>query len=101
VRAVDIPHWSLLLVAGPAVLHALGLVPVVRRLSGLDPAVRFKARLDLLDSVGNLLLLGGLVLGLVVAESWFRLGFAGFALMATVHAVKGVHLLRARRRSTP
>ncbi|USQ89239.1 hypothetical protein NFX46_39195 [Streptomyces phaeoluteigriseus] len=98
---MDIPHWSLLIVAGLAVLHALGLVPVVRRLRGLDPAVRFKARLDLLDAVGNLLLLGGLVLGLVVAESWFRLGFAGIALMAAVYAVKGAHLLRARRRSTP
>ncbi|MET7908803.1 hypothetical protein ABZS98_11070 [Streptomyces avermitilis] len=56
-------------------------------------AARFKARLDLLDVVGSLLLLS-----LVMAEPWFWLTFTGFVLMATVYAVKGVHWLRARRR---
>ncbi|WP_351228220.1 hypothetical protein [Streptomyces sp. NPDC002133] len=48
--------------------------------------MRFNARLDLLDVVGSLLLFGGLLLSLAVAESWFWLAFAGFALMAAVYA---------------
>jgi hypothetical protein len=100
VRAVDIPGWFVWIVLGLAVLQALGLVPVIRRLRGSDSSVRSKARLDLLDVVGSLLLFGGLLLSLAVAESWFWLTFAGFALMAAVHAVKGVHWLRARRRPT-
>ncbi|MBZ9643949.1 hypothetical protein [Streptomyces sp. PSKA30] len=95
---MDIPDWFVWIALGLAVLQAL--VPVICRLRGLDSAVRFKARLDLLDAVGTLLLLGGLLLSVVVAESWFWLTFAGFALMAAVYAVKGVHLLRARRRPT-
>ncbi|MFF7394806.1 hypothetical protein ACFZAE_41195 [Streptomyces scabiei] len=62
--------------------------------------MRFEARLDLLDVVSSMLLLGGLLLSLAVAESWFWLTFAGFALMAAVYAVKGAHWLRARRRPT-
>jgi hypothetical protein len=94
VRAVDIPDWFVWIALGLAVLQALALVPVIRRLRGPDHAVRSKARLDLLESVGNMLLLSGLTLGLVVAESWFWL------TMTAVYAVKGVHLLRARRRPT-
>ncbi|MET9374797.1 hypothetical protein ABZX98_11690 [Streptomyces sp. NPDC002992] len=97
---MDIPDWFVWIALGLAVLQALSLVPVIRRLRGPDPAVRSKARLDLLDAVGNMLLLGGLTLGLVVAESWFWLSLAGFALVTAVYAVKGVHLLRARRRPT-
>ena len=82
------------------VLQALGLVPVIRRLRGSDSSVRFEARLDLLDVVSSMLLLGGLLLSLAVAEFWFWLTIAGFALMAAVHAVKGVYRLRARRRPT-
>ncbi|MGF0173187.1 hypothetical protein ACQF36_22600 [Streptomyces sp. Marseille-Q5077] len=93
---MDIPGWFVWIALGLAVLQALGLVPVIRRLRGSDSAVRFKARLDLLDVVGSLLLFGGLLLSLVVAEPWFWLTFAGFALMSTVYAVKGVHWLRAR-----
>lgn len=96
-RGVDIPGWFVWIALGLAVLQALGLVPVIRRLRGSDSAVRFKASLDLLDVVGSLLLFGGLLLSLVVAESWFWLTFAGFALMAAVYAMKGVHRLRARR----
>ncbi|MFF3320472.1 hypothetical protein ACFYV5_33935 [Streptomyces sp. NPDC003035] len=97
---MDIPDWFVWIALGLAVLQALALVPVIRRLRGPDPAARSKARLDLLDAVGNMLLLGGLTLGLVVAESWFWLSLAGFALVTAVYAVKGVHLLRARRRPT-
>jgi hypothetical protein len=100
VRAVDIPGWFVWIALGLAFLQALGLVPVIRRLRGSDSAVRFRARLDLLDVVGSLLLFGGVLLSLVVAESWFRLTFAGFALMAAVYAVKGVQRLRARHRPT-
>ncbi|MFC9285798.1 hypothetical protein [Streptomyces sp. NPDC057052] len=97
---MEIPDWFVWLPFGPVVLQVLGLVPVIGRLRGSDPAVRFRARLDLLEGVGGLLLLGGLPLSLVVAESWFWSAFAGFALMTAVYAVKGVHLLRARRRPT-
>ncbi|WP_225801888.1 hypothetical protein [Streptomyces sp. NK15101] len=97
---MDIPDRFVWIALGLAVLQALALVPVVRRLRGADPAVRSKARLDLLDTVGGMLFLSGLLLSLVVAESWFWLSLAGFVLVAAVHAVKGVHLLRARRHPT-
>ncbi|WP_371241063.1 hypothetical protein [Streptomyces pimonensis] len=67
---MDIPGWFVWPAPGLAVLQALGFVPVSRRLRGSDSAVRFEARLDLLDVVASLLLSGGLVLGLAVAESW-------------------------------
>lgn len=99
-RAVHIPGWFVWVALGLAVLQALGLVLIIRRLRGSDSSVRFNARLDLLDAVSSLLLFGGLLLSLAVAESWFWLAFAGFALMAAVYAVKGVHWLRARQRHT-
>ncbi|MGW0170263.1 hypothetical protein ACWDWT_34580 [Streptomyces sp. NPDC003343] len=68
---MDIPGWFVWIALGLAVMQALGLVPVVRRLRGSDSSVRFKARLDLLDAVGSMLLFGGLVLSPAVAESWF------------------------------
>jgi hypothetical protein len=98
VRAVDIPGWFLWIALGLAVLQALGLVPVIRRLRGSDSAVCFKVRLDLLDVVGSLLLFAGLLLSLLGAESWSWLASPGCALMAAVYAVKGVHRLRVRRR---
>ncbi|MEU0354472.1 hypothetical protein [Streptomyces cyaneofuscatus] len=45
-----------------------------------------------------MMLMGGLLPSLVVAESWVRLLAAGFVLMVGVCAVKGLHLLRARCR---
>ncbi|MFD9034540.1 hypothetical protein ACFVZW_25895 [Streptomyces sp. NPDC059567] len=97
---MDIPDWFVWIALGLAVLQALALVPIIRRLRGPDSAVRSKARLELLESVGNLLLFGGMLLSLLVADSWFWVALTGFALMAAVYAVKGVHLLRARRRPT-
>lgn len=97
-RAVDIPDWFDWILLGLVALQVLGLVPIIRRLRGLDPAVRFKARLDLLDAVGCLLAFGGFFLSSVAAHSWFWLGLAGLALMGVGYAVKGVHLLRARHR---
>ncbi|MFD4319781.1 hypothetical protein [Streptomyces sp. NPDC058548] len=94
---MDIPDWLVWIFLGLAVLQALALVPVVRRLRGPDSDVRSAARLDLVDTVGNLLIFGGFVLSLGVAESWIWVGFAGFALVIAVYAVKGLRLLRARR----
>ncbi|MDQ0840330.1 hypothetical protein [Streptomyces sp. V1I6] len=51
-----------------------------------------------MDGVGSLLLFGGLLLTLMVAESWFWLAFVGFVVMAAVYALEGVHWLRARHR---
>ncbi|MFC8676064.1 hypothetical protein ACFUEN_25720 [Streptomyces griseorubiginosus] len=73
---------------------------VLHRLREADADLRGEARLDLLDAVGSLLLLGGGLLGLVAGESWFWLSLAGFLLMTAVYAVKGVHWLRARRHPT-
>ncbi|WP_216588046.1 hypothetical protein [Streptomyces brasiliscabiei] len=95
---MDIPGWFVWLALGLAALQAFGLVPVIRRLRGSDSAVRFEARLDLLDVVASLLLFGGLMLSLAVADSWFWLTSAGFALMTAVYAVKGVRWLRTRQR---
>ncbi|MFJ2935381.1 hypothetical protein ACIO8G_21760 [Streptomyces sp. NPDC087219] len=94
---MDIPDWLVWVFLGLAVFQALALVPVVRRLRGPDSAVRSTARLDLLDTIGNLLIFGGLILSLVMSESWLWVGLAGFALVFAVYAVKGVRLLRARR----
>ncbi|KUM80942.1 hypothetical protein [Streptomyces griseorubiginosus] len=80
--------------------QVLVLFVVLRRLREADSEGRFRARLDVLDVVGSLLLFGGGLLGLVAGESWFWLGFAGFPLMTAVYAVKGVHWLRARRHPT-
>ncbi|MEU6977800.1 MULTISPECIES: hypothetical protein [unclassified Streptomyces] len=93
---MDIPNWLAWIALGVALLQVLALVPTVRRTRGPDPAVRSKARLDLLETVGTLLLLGSLLLSLMVAESWSWLGLAGLVLMAGVYAVKGIRLLRAR-----
>lgn len=98
-RAVDIPGRPVWIALVLVFLQVLGLVPVIRRLRGSDSALRFKARLDLLDVVASLLIFCGLLLSVVVAASWFWLAFAGLALMAAVYAVKGVHRLRARRRT--
>ncbi|MFB8079933.1 hypothetical protein [Streptomyces sp. NPDC056013] len=95
---MDIPVWFVWIFLGIIVLQALGLVPAVRRMRGTDPAARSAAPTDLLDIVGALLASGGLLLSLVVAESWFRLAVVGFALIAAAYALKGVRLLRARRR---
>ncbi|MEV7071286.1 hypothetical protein [Streptomyces sp. NPDC093990] len=46
---MDIPGWFAWLALALAVLQALGLVPVVHRLRGLDASAQFQARLDLLD----------------------------------------------------
>ncbi|MER5895489.1 hypothetical protein [Streptomyces sp. NPDC001876] len=97
---MDIPDWFVWIALGLAVLQALALVPMTRRLRDSDSAVRSKARLDLLDAGSSLLLFGGLLLSLMVAESWFWLSLVGFALLTFVYAVKGVRLLRARRRPT-
>ncbi|MFD9008689.1 hypothetical protein [Streptomyces sp. NPDC059552] len=97
---MDIPDWYVWLALGLAVLQALGLVPIVRRLRGPDLALRSQARLELLETVGTLLLMGGLLLSLTVAESWFWIAAVGFTLMAAVYAVKGVRRLRARRSTT-
>ncbi|MFI1286457.1 hypothetical protein ACH4U5_37840 [Streptomyces sp. NPDC020858] len=94
---MDIPDWYVWIALGLAVVQALGLVPIVRRLRGPDSVVRSKARLELLDTVAALLLIGGLLLSLTVAESWFWLAAIGFALMTAVYVVKGVRRLRARR----
>ncbi|GLP65088.1 hypothetical protein TUSST3_17080 [Streptomyces sp. TUS-ST3] len=65
-----------------------------------DLGLRTKARLDLLEVVGSLLLFGGSLLSRMVGESWFWPGLAGFPLLAAVYAVKGVHWLRTRRHPT-
>jgi membrane protein implicated in regulation of membrane protease activity len=76
-----------------------GLDRVAHVLAAAEVAVR--ARFGLLDGVGSLLLFGGLLLTLMVAESWFWLAFVGFDVMAAVYALKGVHWLRARHRPRP
>ncbi|MFF3208971.1 hypothetical protein [Streptomyces sp. NPDC002962] len=97
---MDIPDGFNWIFLGLTVLHVLGLVPISRRLRGLDAAVRFKARLDLLDAVGSLLLFGGAFLSAVVAQSWLWISAAGFVLMSVGYGIKGVRWLRTRRRST-
>ncbi|MEU0116107.1 hypothetical protein ABZ137_20905 [Streptomyces bobili] len=97
---MDIPGWFVWIALALFLLQVLGLVPVIHRLRESDAALRAEARLDLLDVVGSLLLLGGMMLSLLVAESWSWLALPGLALMSAAYAVKGVHWLRARRHPT-
>ncbi|MER6558246.1 hypothetical protein ABT300_10895 [Streptomyces sp. NPDC001027] len=93
-------HWIFLVVF---FWQVIALFPVIHRLREANSALRCKARLDLLETVGSLLLFGGMLLSFLVGESWIWLGLAGFPLLTAVYAVKGVHWLRARRhpRSDP
>ncbi|MFI9019678.1 hypothetical protein ACIGZI_37300 [Streptomyces griseus] len=96
---MDIPNWLLWPALGAALLQALALVPGIRRLRGPDPAARNKARLDLLDSVANLILLTGLLLYMTAGDPWLWLSLTGITLLTLVYAAKGLRLLRARRRT--
>ncbi|MFF9193617.1 hypothetical protein ACF09L_00280 [Streptomyces sp. NPDC014779] len=95
---MDIPDWVLWTNGGLAGLQVLGLVPVVRRMRGDDPAERSKARLDLLESIAGLMIFGGVLLVFLEGESGFWLPLVGFALASALYAWKGILLLRARRR---
>lgn len=97
VPAVDTPDWFDWVILASALLQALCLVPIIRRLRGLDPAVRAKGWFDLIDAVGGLLLFGGMFLSARVSDSWLWLGIVGFTLLGIGYSVKGVHRLRARR----
>ncbi|MFF6836896.1 hypothetical protein ACFY84_34665 [Streptomyces sp. NPDC012438] len=94
---MDIPDWFVWVALGMIVLQLLGLVPVTRRMRDPDPAARSKGRLDLLETIGCLLLFIGLMLSFLVAESWFWITPIGFALMTTAYMVKGIRRLRIRR----
>ncbi|KQX57529.1 MULTISPECIES: hypothetical protein [unclassified Streptomyces] len=98
---MDIPDWFVWIALGLTALQVIGLVPVTRRLRGTDPELRVKARFDLLETVGSLLMFVGLMLSLWVTPVWAWLALAGLALMAGGYAAKGIHLLRTRRRPTP
>ncbi|WKV76515.1 hypothetical protein AW27_033680 (plasmid) [Streptomyces sp. PCS3-D2] len=97
---MNIHGWYVWITLGLAALQVLGLVPIVRRLRGDDRALRSQARLELLETFGTLILMGGLLLSLTVAESWFWLAATGFALMAADYAVQGIRRLRTRRHMT-
>ncbi|MEU2424002.1 hypothetical protein ABZ619_23735 [Streptomyces sp. NPDC007851] len=97
---MEIPDWFNWIFLGLALLQAFALFPVIGRLRGPDPATRAKARLDLLETIGGLLLFSGLILSLKVSESWYWLVLPSFALSSASYAVKGIQLLRARRRPT-
>ncbi|MGJ7420398.1 hypothetical protein AB9128_31620 [Streptomyces cinereoruber] len=94
---MDIPDWSVWVALGIIILQLLGLVPVTRRMRDPDPAVRSKGRLDLLETIGCLLLFGGVLLSSAVAEPLVWLTPIGFVLMAATYVVKGIRRLRTRR----
>ncbi|MFG2947577.1 hypothetical protein [Streptomyces adustus] len=95
---MHMPRWYDWIILGLALLQALALVPISRRLRGSDPDERAKGRLDLIDAAGSLLLFGGMFLGSRVSGSWLWLSLVGFVLMGIGYSMKGIHLLRARRR---
>ncbi|MFE0703177.1 hypothetical protein [Streptomyces sp. NPDC058872] len=94
---METPGWFLPLTFGLLFLQILGLVPVIRRMRGSDPTTRTRGRLDLLDAVGSLLFISGVMLSLAVAEPLFWLVPAGVLLLAVCYAVKCAHWLRDRR----
>ncbi|MCA1275294.1 hypothetical protein ACIPQH_34700 [Streptomyces rubiginosohelvolus] len=93
---MDIPDWLLWPALAAALLEAFAVIRGIRRLRKADPAVRTKARLDLLDNVASLFIVTGLLLGMTAGESWLWLSFTGFTLLTLVYAAKGLRLLRAR-----
>ncbi|MFJ4486802.1 hypothetical protein ACIP3D_31150 [Streptomyces longwoodensis] len=95
---MDIPGWFVWIYLGAILFQVLALGPAVGRLRGPDASLRIKARWDLLEITGTILLFGGLLLGLEVAEAWSWLSVAGFALLTPVYAVQGTRRLRTRRR---
>ncbi|MFE5833288.1 hypothetical protein ACFQ67_35135 [Streptomyces sp. NPDC056488] len=94
---MDIPDWFVWVGLGIVILQLLGLVPVTRRMRDPDPAVRSKGCLDLLETIGSLLLFIGLMLSFAVAETWFWLTPIGFVLMTATYVLKGIRRLRTRR----
>ncbi|MFI8963036.1 hypothetical protein ACIGO8_13025 [Streptomyces sp. NPDC053493] len=54
---MDIPDWLIWATLGLTLLQALALVAAIRRTLDPDPALRSKARLDLLDTTAILLLM--------------------------------------------
>ncbi|MFJ4343371.1 hypothetical protein [Streptomyces sp. NPDC088915] len=70
---------------------------VTRRMRDPDPAVRSKGCLDLMETIGCLLLFIGLMLSFVVVESWFWITPIGFVLVTAAYVVKGIRRLRIRR----
>ncbi|MFG2434612.1 hypothetical protein [Streptomyces sp. NPDC048508] len=95
-----IPGWVVWIMLGGAVLQVIGLVSISGRLRAPEAAVRSKARLDLLDTVGALLFFVGFALGRLVASSWLWFCVAGFLISTTGYMVKGMRLRRARGRAT-
>ncbi|MFD8666598.1 hypothetical protein OG728_39540 (plasmid) [Streptomyces microflavus] len=95
---MGIPDWFRWIFLGLAVMQLFGLASVIGRLRERDSAVRAKARLELLEWIGLIFILGGAFLSFEASESWIWLVLAGIALQACAYAVKGVHRLRARRR---
>ncbi|MER5371834.1 hypothetical protein [Streptomyces sp. NPDC002553] len=97
---MNILDWLVRIALGlAALMQLLALAPAIHRLRESESATRAKARLDLLEIVGSLLLFSGLLLRPVVTGFWY-LVVAGFTFTTPVYAVKGVHWLRTRRRPT-
>ncbi|MFE0646074.1 hypothetical protein ACFW2Y_31400 [Streptomyces sp. NPDC058877] len=94
---METPGWLVPFMVGLLFLQALGLVPVIRRMRGSDPETRTRGRLDLLETIGSLLLISGVLLSLTVAEPLFWLAPAGLLLLVVCYAVKCAHWLRDRR----
>ncbi|GDY70844.1 hypothetical protein SAV31267_003290 [Streptomyces avermitilis] len=67
-RAVGIPGWFVWIFLVLFLWQVLGLFPVIHRLREANSALRFKARLDLLEVVGSLLLFGGSLLSFMVGN---------------------------------
>ncbi|WP_420031398.1 hypothetical protein ACN2WE_00290 [Streptomyces sp. cg28] len=96
---MDILRWVIWAALAWTVWRAVRIGPVIRRLRASDPETRRKARLELLDVGGSLVVLGGLVLSDVFATAWIWVTFLGAAVMAVIFAVWGIRGLRARSRS--
>ncbi|WP_327408273.1 hypothetical protein OG458_07205 [Streptomyces sp. NBC_01281] len=95
-----IPDWFDWIFLGLAFLQVYALIPIIRRVRGLDLEVRSKARFDLTETIGSIMVFCGMPLSQRISGSWFWLALAGFALMGAGYTVKGLRLLRVRRRPT-
>ncbi|MEU1534926.1 hypothetical protein [Streptomyces fagopyri] len=97
---MHVPDWFDWLFLGLALCQVYALIPIIRRTRELDPKVRTKARFDLTETIGSILLFCGMLLYQRVSHLSFWPALAGFILMSAGYAVKGLRRLRDHRRPT-
>ncbi|MEU8617184.1 hypothetical protein [Streptomyces sp. NPDC048623] len=88
----EIPGWLRWVCLGIALFQTVALVPVVRRMRSDDREARITARIDLVETLGSIVMLGSLALLFVAG------GLVGFVVTGGAMLAKPVRWLLSRRR---